>query len=140
MAIFKHALAALFFVSIHHSAFANERWICTFLYSTNSVSSADVSFTVAGTMLVERPYEARYTILENNDHALLAEQHYADYDNVLQRTLIYLTSVMIDKSTQVINFTSEIGGEKPNSHLGRCRRHDNNTKSGIGLDEQRSLK
>jgi hypothetical protein len=103
---------------------AAERWICNYTATSDRTHGGIVSFLASEATLFESPYDTRFNILENNDHALLAEHHYADYDYVLLRPNIFLMAVMIDKATRQLTYTTTLSGQTPTSYFGSCERRD----------------
>jgi hypothetical protein len=80
-----------------------------------------VLFLTKGLLLIEEPSGTRYRILENNDHAILAEYHYADFDPVLTSPLLFITTMMIDKSSLRFTHTTAINDREPRQFSGFCR-------------------
>jgi hypothetical protein len=124
MANFTSIIAALGIAMTAQASHAAERWVCKYVATADQAESSAVSFLATDAILIEGPHDVRYNILENNEHALLAEHHFGDFDPVLVRPNIFLMTVMIDKATRQLTFTTAVSGQKPTLHFGRCERRD----------------
>ena len=96
-----------------------ETWLCTY----KSENSAQFSSTLelAGNLLIEWPYDTRYRIIENNRYAIIAEDHYADFDPVLNQPNIFTTIVMLEKASLRYSQTVTLAGNAPRQWTGFCR-------------------
>lgn len=109
------------FVAVSTQSAQADDWICT--YSTSGAADAtpfSISLRVADGLLIEQPYDTRYRILENNDHAIVAEDHYADVDPVLVAPNIFITTVMIDKGSRRFTQTTALSGSAVRQWTGSC--------------------
>jgi hypothetical protein len=88
---------------------------------TSAGQKHSVVFVRKDEILIEEPYDTRYRILENNDHAILAEYHYADFDPVLTSALLFITTLMIDKSSLRFTHTTSVSGSEAKQFSGICR-------------------
>jgi hypothetical protein len=100
-----------------------EVWICS---DSDAVGSdrqpAVTSMSLADGLLIEQPQGTpRYRILANTGHAIVAVDHYGDFDPVLARVLIFVSSLTIDKSSGIfmLTTTSTSGVVQ---RTGQCRR------------------
>ena len=60
-------------------------------------------------------------LLENNQNALLAENHYADYDPVLTTITLFVETVMIDKLSRRLTITTAVSGGDVKQVVGFCQ-------------------
>jgi hypothetical protein len=74
--------------------------------------------------LIEEPYGTRYRILEDSAHAIVAEDHYGDFDPVLVTPNIFIASVLIDKDSHRLTYTIAQSGSEAKQWTGLCRRLD----------------
>jgi hypothetical protein len=123
MADHRPLLAACIVGALAHPAGADERRLCSYAADGGRPLST-VSFLVSKDILTEEFFEARYHILENNEHAFAAQFHFADYDPVLLRPYIYLMSVMIDKTAKQLTYATVVASEKATCQFGQCHRRD----------------
>lgn len=94
-------------------------WLCSSIKAGGLTSY--VNFLIVDQTLIEQPNEARFRILENNDHALLAEFHYADFDPVLMSLNLFIVTLMIDKTSYRFTHTMVLSGHEARQSSGNCR-------------------
>lgn len=115
---FHLAIAGSLMLGSH--AASSDEWICTL---ANSTDRTPMVMTTAGDVMIEQPLGIpRYRILQNSDAVLVAEDHYNDYDPVLNARLLFVTTVMIDKTSSLLTMTIVMSGAGVLQHNGHCRR------------------
>jgi len=98
-----------------------DSWSCS--YSARPGGPLNfVKFVAADGLLIEEPDGTRYRILEDSAHAIIAEDHYGDFDPVLVAPNIFIASVLIDKASQRLTYTIAQSGNEAKQWTGPCRR------------------
>lgn len=109
------ALAATLF----SQAASAETWLCT--YTSGNSSPFSSTLTLAGNLLIERPYDTRYRILENNRYAIIAEDHYAAFDPILSEPSIFISTILLEKARLHYTQTIALSGSPAKQWTGTCR-------------------
>jgi hypothetical protein len=98
-----------------------ETWSCTYSARPDGPLSF-VKFVSVDGLLIEEPYGTRYRVLSDNAHALIAEDHYGDFDPVLVIPNIFIAAVLIDKASYRLTYTITHSSSDAKQWTGSCRK------------------
>ena len=98
-----------------------DSWSCSYAAQPDGPINF-VKFVSVDGLLFEEADGTRYRILEDNAHAIIAEDHYGDFDPVLVIPNIFIASVLIDKASHRLTYTIAHSGGSVKQWSGSCRR------------------
>jgi len=103
-----------------------ESWIC-------SVIGKDLRITfVNGAMQVAESHSgASLNVLQNDEFAIIAEQHYGNFDPRTNGVVMWMRSVMLDKRSNLFAYTNAQIGSPVRQQLGQCRGYDEGRENSL---------
>lgn len=102
-----------------------ETWVCSDHMGSPHHSRPPLELTLEGGSLVEQPLGTpRYALLTDNDYALIGVDHFADFEPVLGAVSIFVSTVMVDKTTGNFAVAVTVGDRVTEHRSGRCRKFE----------------
>jgi hypothetical protein len=98
---------------------AVERWACTATTASDQTPQLR-EFSLQNDLLLEHPPGARYQLLANTTHGLVAVDHSPDLE--LGYVDVFVATMLIDKVTGSFIATSSTSGKPPEQRTGHCRK------------------
>ena len=106
-------------VAVSATSGSAETWICSQTELTRLIVSMN------GELLIEQPLGAvHYNIIQNNEIALVAEDHQATFDPAINDIVKLISTVMIDKRSSKFTYTTARSGREVQQRTGPCRGYD----------------
>lgn len=100
-----------------------ETWVCT--EATSAPAQFPLELTLRDGILSEQPHGLpRYRLLADTNFAIIGADHYGDFDPVLNAVSIFVSTVVIDRTTGSFITTTTVSGGPPQYRTGRCRRFE----------------
>jgi len=116
--------------AVHRSG--TETWVCTDQAWSAQRGRPPIEFSRKDGFLIEQPLGSpRYELLVNNEHALIGVDHHGDFDPVLGTVNIFVSTVMIDKSTGDFAITTSVRQSLHEHRTGRCRTFESQPPAGL---------
>jgi hypothetical protein len=109
-----------------------ETWVCT--DAKFEAGRFPIELSLQDGLLTEQPLGVpRYRLLANTPYAIIAEDHFADFDPVLGTVSIFVSAIMIDRSNGSFTATMTLADGAPHQRTGRCRRFETQARAGNGM-------
>lgn len=106
-----------------------DTWICS---GTNGLDVRASVFVLGDKLIVEQTLAGhRYSVLESNRHAVIAEDHFVNFDPVLNEVIVYISTLVIDKSRGRFAQITALSGSEPRVQSGFCRGYDEGAENAV---------
>ncbi len=100
-----------------------EVWVCT--DATFEPGRFPLELALKDGILSEQPLGVpRYRLLANTRYAIIGEDHHGDFDPVLGVASVFVSTVVIDRTTGRFTSTTSVTDAAPQYRTGRCRRFE----------------
>ena len=100
-----------------------EVWVCT--DATFEPGRFPLELALKDGILSEQPLGVpRYRLLANTRYAIIGEDHHGDFDPVLGVASVFVSTVVIDRTTGRFTSTTSVSDAAPQYRTGRCRRFE----------------
>jgi hypothetical protein len=100
-----------------------EIWVCT--DATHEPGRFPLELSLRDGILSEQPLGVpRYRLLANTRYAIIGEDHHGDFDPVLGGVSIFVSTVVIDRTTGRFTSTTSVTDAAPQYRTGSCRRFE----------------
>jgi hypothetical protein len=106
-------------------------WVCSDHNASAHDGRPPLEFALQDGLLIERPLGTqRYRLLADNAYAVIGVDDYADFEPMLGMVNIFVSTVMIDRSTGNFGITTIVSDKVLEPRTGRCRRFEEQAASG----------
>jgi hypothetical protein len=117
-------------LALFMSVASAETWVCTDSHPSNRAEQQTFTLSLIkdeGILVEQTLGVPRYRILENNKFAIIAEDHYGDFDSVLNTIVVFISTLIIDRGSSQFTYTTAVSGSEVQQRTGQCRQFDEET-------------